>query len=114
MLDRLLETDTAPAPGQFVRNARHEFVFPPQYDAALEDDTSIVIDPSPETELVCEVKWWKYGQGAAESRISAHYDDAANRVDISVSDEIGTFSFPNETIYEIGEVFRQEAPRQAT
>jgi hypothetical protein len=111
MVDRVLETDIAVDPGKFIRNAHHQFIFPPQ-DVTLEDDASTTIDPSPATKLVREAKWWTYDPEAVRGLISVHYDDSASRIDFSVKDERGDSYLPDEAEYEIGVAFSQAAPEQ--
>jgi hypothetical protein len=81
---RTLETDQDIAPGHFVRDAVHHFIFPKQ-ETTLYDDQSHTIDATPGYELQKESRQYTFNSGKVTSLLEVSYDDSESRIDFRIT-----------------------------
>lgn len=108
--DRILETDVDCPPFKFVRRGTMEFVFPPQ-DELLQViiDDERLLDPSFSYAIFKERRKRAYYTDLVEGRIRIEYEDADDRVDFSITDQLEEGSvLPSEAEKAINDVFNRE------
>ncbi len=105
---RTIERDQDIAPHQFVRNAIHEFVFPPQ-EVTVARDQSGVIDPNLDYNLVEKHVISAYDPALVRGHLRVRYDDADSRISFEVSDVLGDSQLPKKVEGALA-VLRAETP----
>lgn len=100
---RTLESDQDIAPHSFVRDAVHDFVFPPQTPGA-EEDKSQIIDPTPGYTLSIQDVTREYDETQVRGHVRVQYDDADSRVTFSVTDLMGESELGENVLAEINRV----------
>lgn len=109
------ESDIDIAPYDFVRGMFVEFIFPPQEDVAEypDDDQSRDIDTTEGYELRLVDGTWNYDENLVRGHLRVYYDDAGNRVQMSINDVLGDSELPPEALVAIGAVTQAAAEEQA-
>lgn len=104
-VNRVLEKDRDIPPYQFVRNAVHEFIFPPQPDLRQVEDKSGVTDSTPGYELTREERAFEFDPEAARTHLRIAYDDSDSRVAFQVDGVDGKSILPEPVAAVIAAAF---------
>jgi hypothetical protein len=94
-VSRTLENDQDIPPFNFVRDAQHEFVFPPQQTSVSEDNSGVV-DNTSGYQLIREDIRRSYDLAHVRGHLEVSYDDAESRIAFSVRDLMGESELPEE------------------
>lgn len=92
---RILETDNDIAPGHFVRDAVHHFIFPKQ-KVSLYTDQSDIIDATPGYELQREAKYYSCDSERVTGMLQISYDDTETRIRFKITDLYENSNLPIE------------------
>jgi len=84
-VSRTFENDSDIEPRHFIRQARHEFIFPKQ-EVELIRNLSHDIDTSPKYELWAQDQSFKYDETLVEGALQLYYDDSNSLIRFSVVD----------------------------
>lgn len=101
-VSRVLETDKDIAPYRFIRNANHEFVFPPQ-EVEVVEDKSEIIDATPGYALRSEDVTYGYDPSKVMGHVRVAYEDSDSCITFSVTDIKGDSDLPEEAVAEINQ-----------
>lgn len=92
---RTLEHDENIEPFKFIRNARHEFIYPPQHGTTVERDDSRQDDgQTVGYEVTKEDITTRYNLALVTGRVTIFYDDAHSAVQFRVVDDLPKQAIP--------------------
>jgi len=102
---RTLESDPDIFPHNYIRNAKHQFIFPPQEVTMVDDPSSGELSGTRPYTLVTEIAQAEFDESKAEGRIEVSYDDAGSRTDFEVIELKDNSVLPPEAEAAITEAF---------
>jgi hypothetical protein len=103
LVRRTIETDRDVAPHRFVRNAVHEYIFPPQ-ETTVAEDRSEVTDATSGYSLHHEEVVREYDETQVISYLRMNYDDSNGRVEFGIKALKGESDLPHDVATAISEV----------
>ncbi|MCA9332689.1 hypothetical protein KDA00_02345 [Candidatus Saccharibacteria bacterium] len=113
-VDRVHERDVDIQPVNFMRGARHEFIFPPQDGLQVEEENSGFIDDDPNYTLRRESVKHTYDEAAVQGRLTVFYDDSQSCIEFSVTPDSEFAEFPEGIGEAIDLAFTLQAAPETT
>lgn len=105
---RTLEKDPDVFPRNFVRDAVHEFVFPPQEVDMTEDADSGVLEGNQPYTLTVDNQTAEYDKSKVQGHLRLIYDDTEQPSTFRVEDVMGESVLPEEVVVILDKTFPVE------